>query len=133
MEILLFKNIIPFKLWPLSYIWCTLYRWKYCCPRTFFQLLPFPSNVRNYSPQTLALGIAHVLNFEHISCQSPYFSEEWTFFIFPQYNCSMFRALFPLACGLVSKSLSQNGCSLSFFIMRMISLLSPQLQIKSKC
>jgi len=43
MEILLSKNILAFR------------------------LLPFPSNVRNSSSQTLALGITHVLNFEHIS------------------------------------------------------------------
>jgi hypothetical protein len=88
MEILLSKNILAFR------------------------LLPFPSNVRNSSPQTLALeDIAHVLNFEHIKLKVSIFVIGMNFFSFFHNTivpCSV-RALFPLACVLlVFKSLSQN-------------------------
>jgi hypothetical protein len=100
-----------------------------------FKLLPFLSNVHILAFKPWLWGIIHVLNFEHISWLFPHCRLQWIFFIFPQYYWPMFIELFSLAYVIISKSLSHNQCSFSSFnnIMRIILLVSNQLQIRRKC
>ncbi len=79
------------------------------------KLLPSLSNVSILTLKPWFWGITHVLNFEHISLQSPSCRLQWFFFNFSQYNYPMFVALFSLACVLVSKSLSQNQVFFQLF------------------